>query len=204
MKKQTIYQTLFVVVMAIGSIFMISSCDSKGTGNATTTTAGTPTSSTSNAGKLSIAYVNMDSLYTRYSYYLSAQKALDLKNQQASNTLEKKTRALQKEFYSFQEKAQKGELTANQIAQKEQSLGKKQEALAKEEQKYRQEIGTETAEVMDTLVARLNRASQAIADKHGYEYVLKHAVGSMIIIAPSSSDVTEEVLTILNAEASTK
>ncbi len=200
-----LYKTLFALVLAIGTVLMISSCESKAGGNAATTTAPTATTSTPSTGKLSIAYVNMDSLYTRYSYYLSAQKALDGKNEQASNTLERKTRALQKEYYAFQEKAQKGELTANQIAQKEQSLGKKQEALAKEEQKYRQEIGAETAEVMDTLIARLNRASQAVADKHGYEYVLKHAaVGSMIIIAPSSSDVTEEVLTILNAEDSKK
>lgn len=198
MKNHSIFKLAAVLLVLIS---VLSSCDNKG--GETTASAPTTTESSSTSKKLPIAYINSDSLLSKYTYFVTAMEALNAKQQKASVSLEKKGRALQNSYMAVQKKVQNGELTQNQIAKEEQRLNNRQQALAAEEQKLVDEIRAENQGVQDTLYSNLRRVLQAYADDHGYEYILSYAemgMGSQVLIAPKDADITKEILEILNSE----
>lgn len=201
MKNHSIFRFSSALLLMLAVVLV--SCQPKAADKSEAATPQTNTTSTTKKSRLPIAYINSDTLLANYTYFVTAMKALSDKQQKASATLEKKGRALQNSFVAVQKKVQNGELTANQIAKEEQRLNNRQQALAAEEQKMAAEISQENQEVQDTLYSNLRRVLQKYADEHGYEYILTYAgmgMGSQVLVAPKESDITPEILKILNAE----
>ena len=89
---------------------------------------------------LKIVYLNADTLVEQYDYFRNQKEALDKRQAEASQRMNQKGAALEKEFRQVQEKIQQGLLAPSQIAEEEQRLGQKQQSLMAEQEKLSKEL----------------------------------------------------------------
>jgi len=200
-RQKTKHMRLYIMMIIMLWALLVAGCKSATGDKPANSSSSTPVQPAASA-RLPIAYINTDTLLNQYTYYKLASQALADKEQKGNQRLESKLRKLQKEFAAVQDKIQKGELTANQIAEQQQRFAKKQQALEEERVRLQNEILKETQEVQDSLYAHLRRVLRQYADEHGYQYVLSYAeVGSPVLIAPKDGDVTADILEILNKDS---
>src|SRR5688572_2706046 len=87
-----------------------------------------------------IAYVNGDSILMNFNEFRAQSEAMNEKQRMAEEDLQKKGAALEKEFMSYQQQAQRGTMTGKEMEAREKYLSGKQEALLAERDKTAQEI----------------------------------------------------------------
>ena len=151
----------------------------------------------SNSG-LKIAYVNGDSILMNFAEFRAESEAMDAKQRKAEEELQRKGSALEREFMTYQQQAQKGTMTGKEMEAREKYLSGKQEALIAERDKAAREIMDETTEINDRLQKVLQDKLKGIKEKKGYDYILSYVAGGPILIADEKYDITEEVLEELN------
>jgi outer membrane protein len=148
-----------------------------------------------------IVYVNTDSLLENYESFKSNKAALEAKSRKAESDLATRTRSLENEFLSAQQKAQAGALTQEQGMKLEQQLMQKQQDLVQyrdnvarklmeEEQKFNQELNDDIYEFLKTY-----------GKDKGYKLVLGYTRGnSSMLYGGEGLDVTSEILQGLNTK----
>ena len=151
-----------------------------------------------NATGLKIAYVNGDSILHNFNEFRTQSEAMDSKQKKAEEELQKKGAALEREFMTYQQQAQKGTMTGKEMEARERYLTGKQEALLAERDKVAQEIMDETTEINNRLQKVLQDRLKEIKDKEGYDFILSYVAGGPILVADEKYDITEEVLKQLN------
>jgi outer membrane protein len=148
-----------------------------------------------------IVYVNTDSLLENYESFKSNKATLEAKSRKAESDLATRTRNLENEFLSAQQKAQAGALTQEQGMKLEQQLMQKQQDLVQyrdnvarklmeEEQKFNQELNDDIYEFLKTY-----------GKDKGYKFVLGYTRGnSSMLYGGEGLDVTSEILQGLNTK----
>lgn len=179
----------FILFVAFISVLMIISCEKKA--DTTNTTVSTTTG-------LKIAYINGDSILMNYSEFRVQSEAMEAKQRQAEEDLQKKGSALEREFMNYQQQAQKGTMTGKEMEAREKYLSGRQEALIAERDKAAREIMDETTEINDRLQKVLHDKLNAIKERDGYDFILSYITGGPILVADEKYDITEEVLRELN------
>lgn len=149
---------------------------------------------------LDIVYLNVDSLLENYTEFRERQESLAARQQEASQRIQRRMQALEKEFMEVQQKVQQGLLAPNQIAEEEQRLGKKQQSLLAEQERLSQTLGAEQQELSQRFRDRLMGLMDSLRDVRGYDYILQYGQGSGVLGARDTFDITTEVLGILNSE----
>ena len=147
---------------------------------------------------LKIVYLNADTLVEQYDYFRNQKEALDKRQAEASQRMNQKGAALEKEFRQVQEKIQQGLLAPSQIAEEEQRLGQKQQSLMAEQEKLSKELVAETQRIQLELEDELRKSLDEMRKRRGYDYILQYGQGSSVLLAADSLDITVEVLEILN------
>lgn len=150
------------------------------------------------SGGLKIAYVNGDSILLNFKEFKDQSDMMEAKQRKAEEDLQKKGAALEREFYTYQQEAQKGTLTGKQMEARERELSRKQEALLAERDKAGREIMEETTEINNRLQKVLQDRLKEIKDKEGYDFILSYIAGGPILVADEKYDITERVLEELN------
>jgi outer membrane protein len=147
---------------------------------------------------LKIAYVNGDSILMNFKEFRSQSEAMEEKQKKAEDELQKKGAALEREFMTYQQQAQKGTMTGKEMEARERYLSGKQEALLAERDKVAKEIMDETTEINTRLQKVLQDRLKEIKEKEGYDFILSYIAGGPILVADEKYDITEEVLKQLN------
>ncbi|HUR30289.1 MAG TPA: OmpH family outer membrane protein [Saprospiraceae bacterium] len=147
---------------------------------------------------LKIAYVNGDSILLNFKEFRSQSEAMDEKQKKAEEELQKKGAALEREFMTYQQQAQKGTMTGKEMEARERYLSGKQETLLAERDKVAKEIMEETTEINTRLQKVLQDRLKEIKEKEGYDFILSYIAGGPILVADEKYDITEEVLKQLN------
>lgn len=154
---------------------------------------------TTEAGPLKIAYINADSVLLKYEYFRTQSEILAQKEKEADASLQAKGRAFEREMQQVQQKMQQGLLAPSDIQKEEQRLGQKQQQLVQERDQVAQSLLQESQKVnkilQDNLMGELNK----IKDAEGYDLILSYTAGGQVLLADESMDITERVLTALNA-----
>ena len=134
---------------------------------------------------LKIAYVNGDSILHNFSEFKAESEAMEIRQRQAEEDLQKKGAALEREFMAYQQKAQKGTMTGKEMEAQERYLSGKQEAILAERDRIAKEILDETSAINDRLQKVIQDILNEIKEEEGYDFIMKY-------------DITERVLRELN------
>jgi outer membrane protein len=144
------------------------------------------------------AYVNLDSLTSKYDMYLDLRAEYEKKAARIQNDVTSRGRRLEKDVADFQNEIQKGLVTRSQAAQKEEELGTRQQSFMQ----FRENSARDLAEEEQVL---LNRIHFSIVDflkefnsDHRYAMILSTTAGGPILNAHPALDITAEVVAQLN------
>jgi outer membrane protein len=149
---------------------------------------------------LRIAFVRADTLLEKFDEFRMKQEELEAKEIDIEGKIGTRVRALEQEIGAFQQKAQQGLLTPNQMADEEKRLMGKQQRLMEDREKLANELMSETQALNKQLEERIKAVLTAVRDEFGYDYILSYGPGTGLLMVNDAHDVTKEVLGRLNAK----
>lgn len=162
-------------------------------------TAGADSTSVAQAGSDGIVYVNSDSLLTNYEYFKDVRAKFEEKAKKAQTDLQSKGNAFQKEVADYQKNA--GTMSAEQRANTEERLARKQDELGKLNQNASSSLAQQEAEENEKLYNRVSAFLKKHAEEKGYKLVLTYSTSNpTVLFADASLEITNEVITGLNSE----
>lgn len=168
-------------------------------GNNASSEASTPnTESVVSISGGQIAYVNIDSLASRYDMYLDLRTSYEAKAVKAESNLTSKGRKLEKDIMDYQDKVQKGLITRSQAATMEQTLNQQQQDFITLRDQTLQELAEEEQVL-------LNQIQHSIVDflkvynKDGkYAMIISTSASGPVLNADPSLNITQDVQAELN------
>ena len=166
------------------------------TGNSETGDPGMQVSDTLMPEKVTIVYINEDSLLKNYEYFKELASGLENKRKNLESDYTSKAQGLQTEIQNFQRNA--GNMTISQARAVEEDLVKKQQNLLRYQETLAQDMMNEESEVNRKLYDRVSEYLNEFAQENGYTVVLNYKPGSVLLYGHQGMDVTEEVVQGLN------
>lgn len=171
------------------------SCNNQGTSPASTSSAGDSTQATVEK----IVYVNADTLLEKYEYFKDIRVKLEDKAKKAQADLQSRSNAFQREVADYQQKAPT--MSAADRQSTEERLARKQDELARHNQNASASFAQEEASENEKLYSRITDYLKKHAKEKGYKLVLTYSASNpAVLYADESLEITNEVLTALNAE----
>lgn len=148
---------------------------------------------------LPVAYLNVDSLLTNYTFAQDASERLMQKQEDARLKLNTKARSLQNEMADFQRKLDNNAFLSRERAEKEQQrLIKKQQDLQDLEAKLTEDIMLENQTLNKQLADTLTQFLQTFNADGRYQIILSNTAKDNVLMAADQYDITNEVIAGLN------
>jgi outer membrane protein len=159
---------------------------------------GSRTSSSANvqAGELSIAYINSDSVLKNYDFFKDNQAVLEAKSQKMQIDYRNRAQSLQSEVTAYQRN--QSNLTIGQARALEEDLTKKQQNLQMYEQSLSQELMNEQSKMTKELYERITGFLKKYSQENGLQVVLKFDTSSDVLYGGEGLDITSAVVKGLN------
>ena len=148
-----------------------------------------------------MVYVNLDVLNEKYEYIKDVNASAKSELAVLESQYQKKGQKLQEDYMAFQQKAQGGLLSENQIATENEGFAKRKEELDMLEQKN-QDMMDKMQQRSDEMNVSIKEYLKEYNKNTNYNYVMAFSNGplSPILIANDSLDITTEILDGLNAQ----
>ncbi len=147
---------------------------------------------------MTIAYVDIDSLMTKYEFCKDYTAELTKKSESYKRTLTSKGNALQQAAMNFQERIQKGEIATEEEAMKQQaSLQKQQENLQKLQEDLAVKFEEEQLKYNNALRDSVQHFLKEYNKAKKFSMIISKA-GDNVLYADQSLDITEDVIKGLN------
>ena len=147
---------------------------------------------------LKIAYVEVDSLMTQYTFAKDYSVTLQKKSNNARNTLNQKGNALQAAAANFQQKLNNnGFQSREQAASQQAAIERQQRDLQELQARLENELANETAKFNETLRDSLQNFLKVYNKDKKFDLILAKS-GDNILIADKKLDVTQDVINGLN------
>lgn len=152
------------------------------------------------SGELKIAYVEIDSLLTKYRFWNDLNEMMIQKEENIRTTLNEKAKELEKEMREFQRKLENNGFASREraeqenlrIAQKQRDLQQLQEKLANELQTENQKNSLQLRDSINSFLKMYNK------DK-GYSLIFSNTGFDNLLYADKAFNITEEIVEGLNA-----
>ena len=148
-----------------------------------------------------IVFVNLDILSDGYDFLKDVSSSAQAEQNNLQNQYQTKGEKLQQDYMQFQEKANKGLLSENQIATEQEKFTSRKEEL--------DQLQLKSEALGEKIQARTEEARKNLTDyikeynKSGnYNYVLAYSEGplSPVLLANDSLDITNDILEGINAQ----
>ena len=148
-----------------------------------------------------IVFVNLDVLSEGYDFLKDVSASAQAEQNNLQNLYQTKGEKLQQDYMEFQEKANKGLLSENQIAtEQEKFAGRKDELdqLQSKSEALGEKIQARTEEARKNLTDYIKEYNKS----GNYNYVLAYSEGplSPVLLANESLDITKDILEGINAQ----
>jgi outer membrane protein len=156
------------------------------------------TGSSINAGELSIAYINSDSVLKHYEYLKTNSKTLEDKKAKMEQDLRSRATSLQNEITAYQRNV--NNMTFGQQKAVEEDLAKKQQNFQMYQQTLGQQLDMEQAKLSKELYDRITNYLKKYGAEKGLQVVLKYDAGSDVLFGVPGLDISQDVIAGLNAE----
>lgn len=182
-----------VLVAAVVALFAIFFSNKPAKG------AAEPAAAIASGEALPVAYLNVDSLLTNYTFAQDASERLMQKQEDARLKLNTKARSLQNEMADFQRKLDNNAFLSRERAEKEQQrLIKKQQDLQDLEAKLTEDIMLENQTLNKQLADTLTQFLQTFNADGRYQIILSNTAKDNVLMAADQYDITDEVVAGLN------
>lgn len=192
--KQTNY--IFNGVLAIIAIFLFAQCTGKK--NETATTANAPEGHVG-ASNLKIAYVEIDTLLTKYNYWNDLNEMMMKKEENIRATLNQKGRELETDAKEFQRKLENNAFATRERAEQENArLVKKQQDLQELQTRLTNELAAENQKNSLQLRDSINSFLKIYNKDKGYSLILSNTGFDNLLYADPSYNITKEIVEGLN------
>lgn len=150
---------------------------------------------------LNIVYVNIDTLHEKSTAYQTIKNQIEKQYAAVEASLKAKQSAFEKEYKEYAAKAQAGTITPNEAQKYEESLGKKQDAIASQGEKASRDLKDQTEKFDEKFVGDIKHFADSLQQANGYDYVLIHGgMVSPMLTADESHDITQILVDLLNAK----
>jgi outer membrane protein len=157
----------------------------------------TSSASDTSAVNLKVAYIQSDSVLKHYEYLKVNRVQLEAKTKKMDQDLRNRTSGLEKEIAAYQRNV--STMTLGQVRAVEEDLGKKQQNLQMYQQSLQQQLMQEEAKLNKELYDRITTFLKGYGEDKGLQVVLKFDPTSDVLYGGESLDITQDVITGLNA-----
>lgn len=148
---------------------------------------------------IKIAFVDIDSLLSKYEFSIALNKEMLRKEEDMRMTLSEKAKALQADYDDFQRKLQNNVYATRERAEEEQArILKKKETLDKLEQRLTNELLAENQKNNLTLHDSIESFLKTYNAEKKYDLIISR-VGDNLLYANNALNITEEIIDGLNA-----
>ena len=193
MKKTNFILNGFLA-LAIGLVF----AQCAGNNNASTTSA--PVAGATGSSNMKIAFVEIDSLLTKYNFWNDLSEQMLKKEENSRTTLNEKGKKLEAEVREFERKIQNNGYASRERAEQEQArLMKQQQELQELQQKLANDLAAEnqknSLELRDSINSFLNEYNKT----KGYDLIISNTAFDNLLYGNPAYNITNEIVEGLNA-----
>lgn len=157
------------------------------------------------SGKLPIAYINVDSLLSNYTFAKESNESLIRKQEDSRLDINTKARQLQVEMGEFQRKLEANAFLSRERAEQEQArLVRRQQELQELDGKLSQQLMQVQQKMSEQLRDTINKFLKEYNKDHKYELILSNTASDNILFAEKGYDITPEITKLLNERYKSK
>ena len=195
MKEKILYAIVAALAVAVIILFVLHLTGNKNSSEQVITEVSSEGDVTE---YMSVAYVDIDSLMTTYTYSIDLNEELTKKFEDARLKMAEQANVFQKEVNEFQRKLENNIfLTRERKEQEEQRLIKKNEELQKLEAKYSEELAEERFKANENLRKTILQQIQDYNKEKQYHFIYGKT-NDNILYAKDVYNITTEVIDFLN------
>ena len=182
--------------LALTICLMFAQC--AGNNNASTTSA--PVAGATGSSNMKIAFVEIDSLLTKYNFWNDLSEQMLKKEENSRTTLNEKGKKLEAEVREFERKIQNNGYASRERAEQEQArLMKQQQELQELQQKLANDLAAEnqknSLELRDSINSFLNEYNKT----KGYDLIISNTAFDNLLYGNPAYNITNEIVEGLNA-----
>ncbi len=178
---------------ALAVIALFAQCD----GNKANTNASNGAAAGTVVG-MKIAYVDIDTLLTKYDFWNDLNEMMMRKEENARATLNEQGTAFQKEVNEFQRNLENNVYTRERAEQMQARLTKKQQELQALQARLENEILQETQKNSIQLRDSINAFLKIYNQDKGYSLIISNTNFDNLLYADKTYNITEEIVEGLN------
>jgi outer membrane protein len=149
-------------------------------------------------GPLKVAFINIDSLVSKFSLYKENAIKLTDKQKQIEAELKEKNDKFQKNAMDFQYKINKGLVTTAEAQDIQKNLTDEQQNLYKLRDQLTQDFSQEQAVMNRQMIEAIEKYLKEYTKDHPYHYIFSYSFGQNLLYANDSLEITNDVLVKLN------
>lgn len=157
--------------------------------------------SDSSSEALSIAYVNTDSILSKYELVKIMEAKLQGEGEAMQKELQRRQQNLRQKLQYYQQQVKNNSISIEDAKRTEQALMQEEQQLYELQQEYANQYADQTMgmnqELVDTVKTFLNRYNK----DQKYDYILAKSVAkNFILFSKDTFDITNQVIEKMNAE----
>ena len=183
-------------LMALALVLMFTQCaDNKSNGSTNNAPA-----AVSGPANMKIAYVEIDSLLTKYRFWNDLNEMMIKKEENISTTLNEKARELDSEMREFQRKLENNGFASRERAEQENlRISQKQRDLQQLQEKLSNELQSENQKNSLQLRDSINSFLKIYNKDKGYSLIISNTGFDNLLYADPAFNITNEIVEGLNA-----
>lgn len=149
---------------------------------------------------MKIAYVEIDSLLTKYRYWNDLNEMMIQKEENIRTTLNEKAKDLDKEMREFQRKLENNGFASRERAEQENlRISQKQRDLQQLQEKLTSELQAENQKISLQLRDSINSFLKIYNKDKGYSLIISNTGFDNLLYADPAFNITQEIVDGLNA-----
>lgn len=156
------------------------------------------------SGRISVAFVNNDSILENYELVKTLKKDLQAKGDRYSADIANKQATFEKDATYFQEQVQKKSISEQSAQEIYTSLMENQQKIYDLRDKYASELQQSEADMNIALLDSVMNFLQRYNTRYKFDYILGFNKGGNILYANDTLDITKDVIRALNDEYHSK
>ncbi|WP_455674240.1 OmpH family outer membrane protein [Phocaeicola sp.] len=186
--------------LALATVLVFAQCTDKNNNASTTSTAAPAAAGAAGSSNMKIAYVEIDSLLTKYNFWNDLNEMMIKKEENIRTTLNEKAKKLDAEAKEFQRKYENNGFASPERAQQEyQRIQKQQQDLGALQQKLSDELASENQKNSLQLRDSINSFLKMYNKDKGYDLIISNTGFDNLLYANPAYNITQEIISGLNA-----
>lgn len=183
--------------IALAIVLMFTQCTDNKANNNNTASAPVAVGGPVN---MKIAYVEIDSLLTKYRYWNDLNEMMIQKEENIRTTLNEKAKELDKEMREFQRKLENNGFASRERAEQENlRISQKQRDLQQLQEKLTGELQAENQKISLQLRDSINSFLKIYNKDKGYSLIISNTGFDNLLYADPAFNITQEIVDGLNA-----